>query len=120
MSANDPLVSLPHRSTCGQLKYHVPPIGFSADEPEWDGEHGESMHPNRVGDQCMCGCPAYFMCVDWAATYGKSPQCGHGDHDACDKTGRDEYHQQPVPDSCECDCHLVTLSEAIQARAGAR
>lgn len=121
MTTNEPLVSLPHRHDCGQLRYHVGPIGHSLREPEWNGEHGESIHPERVGDQCMCGHPEYWMCIDGLTDYGTSPQCGSGEHgDACDKTGRDEHNRQPVPNGCMCDCHLIPLSEAIQAKAGAQ
>ena len=37
------------------------PIGFDVDEPEYE-YHGESMHPDAVPMQCMCGHPDYIYC----------------------------------------------------------
>jgi hypothetical protein len=67
------------------------PIGFDLDEPEY-AYHGESMHPDRVDYQCMCGHPDYVLC-ELEREYGMTPRpvsmagcpCGvateHGPHE---------------------------------------
>ena len=40
----------------------VAPIGFNIDEPDYL-YHGESMHPDAIPGQCMCGHPDFWECM---------------------------------------------------------
>lgn len=108
----DPPVTLVHREDCIRLEEHVPPIGFDKDEPEWDGEHGESFlagHVGAVSAQCMCGHPDYLTCPDWLHETEWSRLCAADEHGQCaGRTGTDGNL------ACACTCHDIPLSAAIK------
>jgi hypothetical protein len=96
--------TLLHRTLCTEPE-HVAPIGFDADEPDFS-YHGESIHPDRVGDQCMCGHSDYSQCPDYWGFWAESVACTGDQHHLCDGAGWQTYVGEFQHNTCPCDCHV--------------
>lgn len=107
------MVTLTHRGhpMCDLTK-HVAPVGFDADEPTFD-YHGESIRPEAVAEQCMCGHVPYISCPDYLDVWRPSRACEAKKHGDCDESGFNDFTNCVEPRSCSCKCHDLPISEAI-------